>query len=248
VGVPARQAVLFSNETKENKMPRILSVDRIDNGFIVQTVATGNLEGIRIATDEVEVLRMVAGAMGVEMNRVPASSPSPKAPLHIVNTPEPAADPVFNPRKECRTIGGMEAELERIFNENDRDAAHKWLKSLMEEGAISGYNLRLGVPKLVCIIRDAEARKAESLGAEDAPIKLPEKGSPAEPDVPGDFFAPEPPAITLAELGDALREAAKRTSPGEAFAILKARKVRRLSELKPEEYRRVLAEANNLGA
>jgi hypothetical protein len=175
---------------------RVLNVEKIDNGFIVQRPVTEQEEqtaveqgqrppeGISIAVDAMDALNQVAAILGITMNvsvQAPAK-PEGSGPIQFPTggqagspppaTPPPAEAPPAAP-------GSYEEEIDRIVAANDRDAAHARLKVHVEAGVIQDYNKRLGVEKLAAMLVEAD--------------KLANGGTPA-PATPPPAAPPEVPA------------------------------------------------------
>jgi len=240
-----------------------MQIHKVDNGYFIQTIEKEGSakEGIAIANNMDEVMSLVDAKLreieGVQKkieakaDIIPFTKPSetegPSAPLNIPVDELQEHDP-----------DDYEAELIRIIDDNDRDAAHDRLKVHVDNGVIEPYKPRLGIQNLVSLLREADKKQQGTDGEEDVPTSgatLP-SGAPLPPGVPpptpssvkpaADPFATGEAVITIQDVSKALQEAAKRTDALTAFGVLRELGAEKITELDPSVWAEAIAKANNI--
>ena len=246
-------------------MARIAQVDVIDNGIIIQSdPRVDGREGIEVYVTRDEALNRFAQLLdakiaekGVKLaDVVLPNKKSPEAPTKSDGPPIEfkTAEPTqgVEPPDAVENADDYEAELRRLVDDNDRDAAHARLKDHVDAGYIDPYNPRLGIKNLVDLIRQGDKAKLP-VGAEPEETTttassgtLP-SGAPLPPGVPPptghDPFAVE---VTVQDVSAALQAAAKRTDAATAFGVLKAVGATKVTDLESDQYAGVIAAANAL--
>lgn len=256
-------------------MARVVQVDVIDNGIIIQSdPRVEDKEGIEVFVTRDEALNRIADLLDnkIAEKKVRLSDVVLPAPAQT-NGPEeddsghhlPAgfgseADPGAPENQDEHD--DYEAELRRLVDDNDRDAAHARLKAHVDNAVIEPYKPRLGIKNLVDLIRQADKAAAAGQGQQelpgtedDAPNGRLPSGAPLPDGVPPptghDPFAAQDdaaPAVTVQDVSAALQAAAKRTDANTAFGVLKAHNASKVTDLNPSEFAQVIAEANAIGA
>lgn len=238
-------------------MAQVMQIHKVDNGYFIQTVEKEGspLEGISIANNMTEVEALVHAKL-VEIEGVQkAVEKSEGPPIELYpgsanQQQRPPADDLVEPPL---LLDDYEAELRRLVEDNDRDAAHARLKVHVDAGRIEPYKPRLGVKNLVDLIRQGDKATA-SAGAEKETETttsggtLP-SGAPLPDGVPpptghDPFAATE--EVTVQDVSAALQAAAKRTDSATAFGVLKALGATKVTDLTPEQYAGAIANANAL--
>lgn len=256
-------------------MARLVQVDVVDNGIIFQTdPRVEDKEGIEVFQTRDEALNRFADLLD---NKIAEK----KVRLSDVVLPSPAQTGTDAALEEDNsghhappnTSGegapenqdahdGYEAELRRLVDDNDRDAAHARLKVHVDNAVIDPYKPRLGIKSLVDLIRQADKAAAGGAGQQelpgtedDAPNGRLPSGHPLPDGVPPptghDPFAVQydaAPAVTIQDVSAALQAAAKRTDANTAFGVLRNHGASKVTDLDSSIYAQVIAEANAIGA
>jgi hypothetical protein len=244
-------------------MAQVMQIHKVDNGYFIQTIEKEGSakEGIAIANNMDEVMSLVDAKLR-EIEGVQKKLEA-KAPIKFVSPDGddghhlPAG---FAPADELQEHDpdDYEAELTRILDDNDRDAAHDRLKVHVDNGVIEPYKPRLGIQNLVSLLREADKKQQGTDGEEDVPpsgATLP-SGAPLPPGVPpptpssvkpaADPFATEEAVLTIQDVSKALQEAAKRTDALTAFGVLRELGAEKITELDPTVWAEAIAKANNI--
>jgi len=242
-----------------------MQIHKVDNGYFIQTIEKEGSakEGIAIANNMDEVMSLVDAKLreieGVQKKIeakaeiIPFTKPSETEGPHA----PPNTSVEGTPEKQD-TLEDYEAELIRIIDDNDRDAAHDRLKVHVDNGVIEPYKPRLGIQNLVSLLREADKKQQGTDGEEDVPTSgatLP-SGAPLPPGVPpptpssvkpaADPFATGEAVITIQDVSKALQEAAKRTDALTAFGVLRELGAEKITELDPSVWAEAIAKANNI--
>lgn len=259
-------------------MARVVQVDVIDNGIILQSdPRVEGKEGIVVfvTRDEAiahitELLDSKIAEKGVTLsNAAPtvAKATLEKSEGAPIQFPDKKANPAQGPELPdgddghhlppgFSDTGAYEAELRRLVDDNDRDAAHARLKAHVDAGRVEPYKPRLGIKNLVDLIRQGDklggagSEEGEALPAEKETTNAAPNGTlPSGAAIPEGVPPPtghDPFAIgpTREEVQAALQAAAGRTDVNTAFGVLKQLGYLKITELPAELYGQAIESAN----
>lgn len=245
-------------------MAKICEVHLVDNGLLVQTSATEDRDGIFIATTVGEAVGMVDDIVqtrvAARMGSDTMKDPQPEQPTLPSGAPLPPGVPPPTGASEQQQSAEViefpdvfgspayEAEMQRMVADNDRAAIKKRLDAHVAAGVLEGYNDRCKAPSLVDTLRETDKKVAVANAAPPVAEQPPQtEGNPVTTQG-DDLFNPgaAAPEVTVADVSAALSAAAQKGEGqrAAAVAILHKHNAQTVSQLTPDTYPAVIAEAN----